>query len=132
MDPALRLRLPTLRGLVSPWTVATLLFAVTCAIAASGCEREPQGTTSLRWDPDIRPVFERACLPCHSRADSLKGPNAHGLNLERYEKVRGTRTKILETVAVERSMPGPNDAGIRLTEEEIRRIAEWVKGGAPR
>lgn len=96
------------------------------------CAKEPSVATAYRWDPDIRPVFERACLPCHSRADSLRGPNAHGLNLERFERVRGARVKILETVCVERSMPGPNPAGIQLTEEEIRRIADWIRGGAPR
>ena len=113
--------------------VAAVLSALfVSGLAICGCGKDPPAATALRWESDIRPIFEHACLPSHSRADRLKGPNAHGLNLEHYEKVRSFRTKILETVVVERSMPGPNDAGIRLTEEEIRRIAEWIKGGAPR
>jgi uncharacterized membrane protein len=121
-------------GPILPYRRPTLGFAflLSCALVLSGCRKEEVVPTTLRWDPDIRPIVERTCLPCHSRADTLKGPNAHGLNLERYERVRGRRRKILETVVVEQSMPGPNDAGIRLSEEEIRRIGEWIKGGAPR
>jgi uncharacterized membrane protein len=109
-----------------------IFIALACGLAILGCGHETPDPTTLRWNPDIRPIFERACVPCHSRADSLKGPNAHGLNLERYEKIRGTRAKIHETVVVERSMPGPNDAGIRLSDEEIGKIGEWIRGGAPR
>ncbi len=109
-----------------------LLLLALLGLFASGCPKEEMTPTDLRWDPDIRPIFERACIPCHSRADTLKGPNAHGLNLETYQRVRGARRKIYATVVAERSMPGPNTAGIRLSDREILMIASWVRGGAPR
>lgn len=103
-------------------------------LAPAGCRKEEIVPTSLRYETDIRPVIERSCVGCHSRADTLRGPNAHGVNLESYERARRHRRGIYESVVLERTMPGRvgDSLGIRITEEERARIGEWVKGGAPR
>lgn len=100
-------------------------------IASPGCQKEEVIPTDLRWGADIEPIVERACVLCHSTVDTLKGPNAHGVNLEGYEHVRRHRKTIYETVLVERTMPGRlgDSLGIRLTDEDRLRIGAWVKGG---
>lgn len=116
---------------MSPRTRARLL-ALWLLLAAGCAEPEEIVPTDLRWEPDIRPLVERTCLPCHSAADTLKGPNAHGLNYETYERVFRNRKGIYRAVVLERSMPESNDVGIGLTDEEARRIGAWIRGGAPR
>jgi len=102
--------------------------------AAGGCQKEQVVPTELRWQPDIEPIIQRTCLGCHSVADTLRGPNAHGVNLEGYDHVRRHRDKIYESVVTGRTMPGHvgDSLGIRLSEEERARIGAWVKGGVPR
>ncbi|MBD3160919.1 MAG: hypothetical protein GF328_02285, partial [Candidatus Latescibacteria bacterium] len=110
--------------------VRSLSLFVAGLLLAAGCaEEEEIVPTDLRWEPDIRPLVERTCLPCHSRADTLKGPNAHGHNYESYERVRRARKAIYETVVLERSMPESNAVGIALSEAEVRRIGAWIRGG---
>lgn len=111
---------------------AILAGAVLLGSGLSCGKRDEIVPTTLRWDPDVRPIVERSCLPCHSIRDTLKGPNAHGVNLETYERVRRERKDIFTTVVVERSMPGTTAVGISLSEEEIARIGAWLRGGAPR
>ena len=103
-------------------------------LLAPGCRKEEIVPTNLRWESDIRGIVERTCVQCHSRADTLKGPNAHGVNLETYERVRRHRREIYETVVVERTMPGRvgDSLGIRLKDEDRTRLGAWIKGGAPR
>jgi uncharacterized membrane protein len=108
---------------------------VLCMLAlAAGCEREQIIPTELRWRPDIEPIIRQSCLGCHSQADTLKGPNAHGVNLEGYDHVRRHRKAIYKSVFTERTMPGRvgDSLGIRILEEDRLRIGAWVKGGAPR
>ncbi len=109
------------------------VVAILCLVAVllAGCAEEIV-PTDLRWGPDIWPIVERACIPCHSKADSLKGPNAHGINYETYRRVRKRRKEILRSVVIERSMPESNAVGIELTEDEVGRLARWIRGGAPR
>lgn len=98
-----------------------------------GCgESEEVIQTELRWEPEIRPLITRTCAPCHSRADTLKGPNAHGMNLETYDAVKRHRKKIYTSVVLERAMPESNRVGIALSDEEVRTLGEWIKGGVPR
>jgi uncharacterized membrane protein len=104
------------------------------ALVGAGCQKEQVVPTDLRWQPDIEPIIARACLGCHSQADTLKGPNAHGLNLEGYDHVRKRRNEIYKAAVSGRTMPGRmgDSLGIHLSDEERAKLGAWVKGGAPR
>jgi uncharacterized membrane protein len=113
---------------------ALILSLCPALLLACGCGKEQVVPTDLRWQPDIEPIIRHTCLGCHSQADTLKGPNAHGVNLEGYDHVRRHRKAIYESVFAERTMPGRvgDSLGIRISEEDRLRIGAWVKGGAPR
>lgn len=114
--------------------LASTALILTGALLMGGCHKEEVVPTDLRWQPDIEPIIRHACLGCHSQADTLKGPNAHGLNLEGYDHVRRRRNDIYKSAVSGRTMPGRvgDSLGIRLSDEERAKLGAWVKGGAPR
>ncbi len=116
-------------------TSRTVFLCILLLVAtAAGCEKEQTVPTDLRWRSDIEPIIERSCVGCHSEADTLRGPNAHGVNLEGYDHVRRHRKEIYKSVFLERAMPGRvgDSLGIRISDEDRLRVGAWVKGGTPR
>jgi len=87
---------------------------------------------------DVRPVFEKSCLPCHgpqtkssgldlsTREELLKG-GEHGPAIVPGDPKASLLYKLVSYDA-EPHMPYKGD---RLPQETIDRIAEWIKAGAP-
>jgi hypothetical protein len=90
------------------------------------------------YNNDVRPVFEKSCLPCHgpqtknsgldlsSRDGLLKG-GEHGPAIVPGDPKASLLYKLVSQEA-EPHMPYKGD---RLPQETIDRIAEWIKAGAP-
>jgi hypothetical protein len=94
--------------------------------------------TQAQLYKDVRPVFEKSCLPCHgpqtkssgldlsTREDLLKG-GEHGPAIVPGDPKASLLYKLVAYDA-EPHMPYKGD---RLPQETIDRIAEWIKAGAP-
>lgn len=107
------------------------------------------------YERDIRPLYERYCVECHSR----EGAKAGGVELDRYESAFGTRVKAACTAVrpalVERYeallQPTPRSGGDdrgtcaeweifsmptavkdKLTPHEQVLLLRWIETGAPR
>jgi len=90
------------------------------------------------YDEQIRPVFEKSCLPCHgpqtksggldlSTKDGLLKGGEHGPAIVAGDAKASLLYKLVSHEA-EPHMPYKGD---RLPQETIDRIAEWIKAGAP-
>lgn len=104
----------------------TLLLSLSCPLLA----HEPI-STRLTWQNEIRPIFEQRCLACHHAGASLP--------LASYAQARPWAVAIKEMVLARTMPPWPAVKGFggpfahdpTLSTEEIRRITDWVLGGAP-
>lgn len=83
---------------------------------------------------DVQAIFTRSCMPCHN-ASNMKG----GLNLTDYDAVVGARNAVNianpEKSSIIRSLKGDMYAKMpknreSLPNEEIEKIAAWMKAGA--
>lgn len=95
-------------------------------IAAAGAYGE---TTYSR---DVAPILNRRCVECHRKGEAAPMP------LTSYREVRPWAAAIREAVLATKMPPWLADPAHgsfrndrRLSEEEKRTIAEWVKSGAP-
>jgi len=90
------------------------------------------------YDEQIRPVFEKSCLPCHgpqtksggldlSTKDGLLKGGEHGPAIVAGDAKASLLYKLVSHEA-EPHMPYKGD---RLPQETIDRIGEWIKVGAP-
>ncbi len=74
----------------------------------------------VSWDSELRPVFQRSCVPCHD----VRGSAGFELtSLEAWQKNRGA---IEQTVLQEHSMPPP---GTPLSDADRETIHRWVMSG---
>jgi hypothetical protein len=99
----------------------------------------PPRTTTFAWD-DVRPIFARYCLDCHSDDPSIP-PNDY-FRLDKYDEsdpvapintdlgVFDVKDKVYQRMFVERSMPPP--ARDQPTKAEKDKIQDWILGGAPK
>ncbi len=121
---------------------ASALFA---AQSAQAIRAETESTSdaepgnNINYLADIKPLLRDKCFSCHS---SLKQDG--GLRLDAASLIQKggdsgpalaaglpTKSLILERVTAddENRMP-PADAGARLTDEEVAKLAAWIKSGA--
>lgn len=126
-------RMPARRPRGTPLLALALLSA-----AAGGSERDGSGT-DLRYEPDIRPIFEEHCVSCHGfwfpkaslRLDSREslmegGRSGPAIVPGAPEKGWLVRSLNAEPGSKERMPPeGPG-----LSTGERRRILDWIEQGA--
>jgi len=110
----------------------SLAAAVFFFLAWYGKVSSNPAPASLTFSRDIAPILNRRCVACH-RADNIAP-----MSLRTYKEVKPWSAEILKKVST-RQMPPWHAApgGIqfandrRLSDEEITKIAGWVKQGAP-
>src|SRR5689334_16622187 len=90
------------------------------------------------YNTQVRPVFEKSCLPCHgpqtksggldlSTPEGLQKGGDHGPAIAGKDPNASLLFKLVSHEA-EPHMPYKGD---RLPQETINRIADWIKAGAP-
>src|SRR4029078_11135794 len=115
------------------------LFTVLTA-GSSGCQRTvvtaappAPKAKSVTFNGHVAPILFANCSPCHHPGDAAP------FSLLTYEDAR-KRHKQIADVTRRRFMPpwqpaaghGEFAGGRRLTDEQIRTLADWAKAGAPR
>jgi hypothetical protein len=71
--------------------------------------------------PDVQPIFQRACVPCHQ---GLPGGN---WPLLQYSHVADWQD-VIRAMVLDCSMPPP-DAGVPISDEERLAILTWIRCG---
>jgi hypothetical protein len=108
-------------------------FLLTLALAANAQTAKP-----INYDDDVKPIFRRYCLGCHSAAESRAG-----LSLETYAGVvkgggsgdivkpgRASSSMLYLVVAHEgNGLPKMPLGGARIPEAEIATIRDWIQQG---
>lgn len=86
----------------------------------------------VTFNKDIAPIVFHSCAPCHRPGEAAPFP------LLTYEDVKRHASQIVDVTGRRYMPPWPPEPGYgdfegarRLSEDEIRRIARWVEGGAP-
>lgn len=109
-----------------------LLIALLLMAAPSPLAAHDPVTTRLTWTREISRIFEKRCVSCHQSAGSAP------MALQSFSQAKPWAVAIKEAVLTRQMPPWPAAKGfgefandLSLTQEEIRRIAEWVEGGAP-
>jgi cytochrome c553 len=114
-----------------------LLLMVRVSMAA-----EPRVATpgeELLFEKEIRPLLAKHCFECHGEKKQ-----EYGLRLDRREhflkggdegKVfnieKPAESKILKSIRREGDFPMPPDGKEKLAPEEISKLSDWLKNGAP-
>jgi mono/diheme cytochrome c family protein len=115
--------------------------AFTCAVAV-GAAQEPSPEaprTNVTYSRDIAPILQRSCINCHNPDGGAP------MSLTSYEEVRpyaraikqrtgmGPRAGVMPPWFVERNIGIQHYKGDpSLSDEEIRKVAQWADNGAPR
>jgi mono/diheme cytochrome c family protein len=103
---------------------------------ASSARAEDAASSTL-FERDIRPILKTNCFQCHGEAGEKKG--GLDLRLQRLMLAGGDSGPAIvpgkpeESYLVERLQSGemPPEDKKNLTPEEVERIVEWIKRGAP-
>lgn len=91
--------------------------------------------TSLTWHKDIQPIMQQNCQVCHQKGGV--GPFA----LSNYEEVKAQGATVKWSVETRRMppwMPENTDDTLplahnrRLSQEDVDKVVQWVKGGMPK
>ena len=127
-------------SLVQEWVMGGMPEGDVVLVAAPPRQRPAPGQPVL-W-VDVEPVFNKACIKCHSDNSKLSGP-PEGLRLDSYDSILagGDRLVLLpgnaEMSEVWRRVTGlasprmPHDGPPWLPEDDIRLIRDWIDQGAP-
>ncbi|MFN7134070.1 MAG: hypothetical protein ACK4N5_18475 [Myxococcales bacterium] len=109
-------------------TAAALLLLPACTSGiGSDAECPPEGT-ALSWQNFGEPYFRQYCHACHSGA--VEGPARQGAPAHaNFDTLADVRRQLTEIELRRHDMPPPGSP--RPTEEESRRLAEWLACGAP-
>jgi mono/diheme cytochrome c family protein len=109
---------------MSKWLAAIALM--TALPAARSAASPPT------FNRDVAPLLFKHCAMCHHPGEVAPFP------LLNYQDARGRATQIAQATGTRRMPPWQAEPGYgeysndrRLTEKEIRTIAEWAAGGAP-
>jgi hypothetical protein len=113
--------------------VRALLYAslLPVAMGVIGLSARRAATGVVTFEKEIAPIFDRKCRECHQTEGMAP------MSLMTYKEARPWAKAILEQV-ITRQMPpfyaaGPRgyyENDIRLTQEEIKLISDWVDTGA--
>lgn len=131
---------PAQIALVEAWVMAGLP-ADNAAEVPSAQRKRPAPGEPVLWS-DVRPIFLKACIKCHSDNSKMEAP-PEGLRLDSLEHVvqGGDRLAVLpgnpEMSELWRRVTGladprmPFDGPPWLPEDDIRLIRDWIAQGAP-
>ena len=129
-------RLPRLVGGIG---VVAALAGGTMVLNAQSPAPAQRTATDLTYTKDIAPILQRSCVTCHNPDGGAP------MSLTSYEEVRpyaraikqrtgmGPRAGVMPPWFIEKNIGiqhYKNDPS--LSEDEIRKVAAWVDGGAPR
>lgn len=123
--------------------IRPIIFAMGIALSAGAFQMawaHVRISTDLNWSEDVRPIFEKNCMSCHSPggiAPDYIDLTTYG-NEPGHSGARDWAKAIEEEIMTGRMPPWPADerfghfANERyLTEEEEEYIIAWIQGGAP-
>lgn len=126
----------------NPW-IRPIVFAMSIALTAGAFQMawaHVRISTDLNWSEDIRPIFEKNCMSCHSPggvAPDYIDLTTYG-NKPGHSGARDWAKAIEEEIMTGRMPPWPADERFShfanerfLTEEEEEYIIAWIQGGAP-
>lgn len=140
--------LPDNRGRAVAWLTAPLLTALalsSLALQLRGATVDlsklpPAATTSVDFDRDIKPLFEKSCLRCHGperpksgfrldqRAAALKG-GENGVAIVPNQSDQSRLIHFVAGLVEDLEMP-PQGKGDPLTREQIGLLRAWIDQGA--
>ncbi len=95
------------------------------------------GTDEFTYEKHVRPILKTHCFQCHGEGDELQG--GLDVRLRRLIAKGGESGAAIvpgqpeESLLLERVKSGempPEEVALRLTEQEITAIIEWIAGGA--
>jgi Planctomycete cytochrome C len=99
--------------------------------------------TGVTWDADIKPIFEKSCIKCHSgekpkakfRADTkeniLKGADGEKV-LEPGNSAKSEMVHLISDLVADEEMPplDKRDKYPALTKEQVGLVRAWIDQGA--
>lgn len=115
--------------------IAGVFVLPVCALAHSPL---PADTATLTFERDIRPILKARCFHCHGEEEELRG--GLDVRLARFLQDGGDSGPAIvpgepdASLLVERirsgEMPPVEDAGKRVSRDELHRIEQWIQQGA--
>ena len=127
-------------AMVEDWVMAGMPEGDTVLVAAPPRQRPAAGQPVL-W-ADVEPVFNKACVKCHSDNSKLPAP-PEGLRLDSYENIlaggdrlvllpgNSAMSEIWRRITGLASPRMPHDGPPWLPDDDIRLIRDWIDQGAP-
>ena len=107
-----------MRGLLACWTIGAL--ALGCGAEQHTRERRwIAKEDDVSWEQAIRPLFARACTPCHLREGES------GIDLATFAAWKRRRADIRRCVVVDKTMP---PSGRPLSDAEREIVRAWIDG----
>lgn len=92
-------------------------------LMAVACTKTTDPQPEVRYDPDIRQIFENYCITCHAGTAA-----SAGLRLDNYDDARaiGATGKLVSRI---NDADNPMPPSGLLSEAERQLIEQWVAGG---
>ena len=101
----------------------------------------PSTKTGLKFETDIRPIFEKSCVKCHGaekqkgklRLDSLEAALKGGEdapNIVPKDSAKSTLVHSIARIGEEDDYMPPKGKGDPLTKEDVGLIRAWIDQGA--
>lgn len=101
----------------------------------------PATKTGLKFESDIRPIFEKSCFKCHGaekqkgklRLDSLEAAlkgGENGPNIIPKDSAKSTLVHSIARIGDEDDHMPPKGKGDPLTKEDVGLVRAWIDQGA--
>ena len=122
--------------------IKTTVTAIACLTALSGFAEE------VSLEKDLMPIFTRSCAECHNPESTNRGAIKNSAFFARKADILGKvgthikagnpdesgLMKVLDQTAKfgkrDMPMPPPKSEIPKFSEEELKKVADWIKAGA--